>query len=566
MKILLFLQSPSGLAFLHFTQTILFLMMVYILSAEYFRTRRDDLIYKLIASSSITLINIVTTATLVLGIFYKVNISQKILPLVLNALFAIIVLSLARAFVYNFVKDKTKFKKYINTGMITVGILYAIMQAYWLIIFEEGMIFAQSYLQLIFSLFFLMVLGFSIYHLIKYRKTYRFRLVLAFSSIVTAQFITIIGVLATPLPGVLSILRAAAPILVPTMFGSVVFKELIENVMFMVEQLKRVLESQRNLIFELMTMGSELSDLSDDLVKTSIEGWQKLSFVVENIYAQDNDRKNIMEITDHVKTEMEKMTINIKTKSASSENSFVRFENIKLNDEQLLVKESIEKMKLWTGKSESMMSDYMILKNTLSEVTATVHQSLKEIEDISDQTSMLALNASIEAARAGEKGRGFGIVATGVSELADKSQKQTARISESINKIINSINLTTENIAVSASDMPEIMLSIKKIHNYFKDSITISNLYQNILVKNTELNKTHEVSSDKVYSEMGMASLLLDKNKKHGDEMKEAISNHIREIESIAGMSDNLKKLIDDLNTKTNEVIEIAQSLQQITG
>ncbi len=83
----------------------------------------------------------------------------------------------------------------------------------------------------------------------------------------------------------------------------------------------------------------------------------------------------------------------------------------------------------------------------LAEQAQAIGDIITTVNDISEQTHMLALNASIEASRAGEHGRGFAVVAAEVKALADQSKKATTQVRQilgHIQKATHSAVMTTE--------------------------------------------------------------------------------------------------------------------------
>ena len=79
------------------------------------------------------------------------------------------------------------------------------------------------------------------------------------------------------LPPALVVIRSAAPLMVPIMFGSTVFKELIESNVQLTSHLRDVFANQGDMIHELNTMSGDLAGISDRIFNKSGESWMRLT-------------------------------------------------------------------------------------------------------------------------------------------------------------------------------------------------------------------------------------------------------------------------------------------------
>src|SRR4028119_1286641 len=71
----------------------------------------------------------------------------------------------------------------------------------------------------------------------------------------------------------------------------------------------------------------------------------------------------------------------------------------------------------------------------LSEQSQAIGAIIATVDDLAQQSNLLAVNAAIEAAKAGEQGKGFAVVAQEVKSLADQSKQATTQVRTILNDI-----------------------------------------------------------------------------------------------------------------------------------
>lgn len=177
--------------------------------------------------------------------------------------------------------------------------------------------------------------------------------------------------------------------------------------------------------------------------------------------------KNIVKIKDNMETVVTAFEEIRSTSQSTSQNSrSIDNRMNKIVKENLALSDSVTKR---TTEIEAASKDANELAKTfrvLEGSTKKIKGMSAEIQDISDRTNILAINASIEAARAGEKGKGFRIIAKEVRTLA----LQTRDLAMEIDTTLGGLTKMVTEVSTDIFTFEKVLSGIKDDITYMKQS------------------------------------------------------------------------------------------------
>ena len=321
------------------------------------------------------------------------------------------------------------------------------------------------------------------------------------------------------------------------------FRILSLSVLTMIESMKKLIVKMTSVSGNVSDSALQVDDNSQMLLEATKSIKEAVSYIDAGISQQSEDTENCLHQMSELADKINNVQSNTREINAIADSTQQIVDN-GMN----IISDLTDKV-----KDTTEITNYIIQAiGELNKESKAIYSIVATINDISEETNLLSLNASIEAARAGEAGRGFAVVSDEIRKLAEQSSQAGTSIAKIIGQLQNKMVATMETAERAAAIVSNQEIALDNTVEVFKNirqqvetlAVDVDKITENIGVIEVAKNDTMEAIES--------ISATSNETEAASNELSKSAERQLRAVEELSVAVQRLKDDAGDLDSSVS--------------